>query len=81
MRNIDEDAVLFGFARSYHEGEITEDRLRQILDHRGYEADEIDGALSDYYWIHVKTPHLVSRFLVPACALCLALLALFFFCL
>ena len=81
MRNIDDDAVLFGFVRRHYEGEMTEDRLRQVLGHKGYEAEEIDGALSDFWWVHVRTPRVVNFVLVPTCVACvlfLLFLVLFF---
>lgn len=79
MRTIDDDPALLAAARRFHEGELTEKQMHWTLGDRGYSKEEIESALNDFRWIHVEAPLKVRNFLLPACLVCLAFLALLFF--
>ena len=77
MRNIDNDIRLLGYVARYYNSEISVEQLRWVLDNLGYKELEIESSISDYYWIYVRTPIVVNRYLIPVCVCCLLFLFLF----
>jgi hypothetical protein len=69
-RNIDNDILLLNSVKNFYTNNHTEKALRWNLKQHGYSIEEIDRAISDYYWIYIRTPMLVNFILMPVCFLC-----------
>lgn len=61
-RNIDQDInLLKGVRRYWGEDQISKEQLYWILGDKGYSEKEIDGAITDYYYVYVWPNILIYR--------------------
>jgi hypothetical protein len=65
-RNIDEDARLLNIAKRYwSEDQLTKEQVHWILTSEGYSEREIENAISDYYYIHIRSNIMLHHFIAP----------------
>lgn len=65
-RNIDEDIRLLNMARRYWaEKQLSKEQVHWVLKGEGYSEKEIENAISDYYYIHIRSNILLHHFITP----------------
>ena len=65
-RNIDEDIRLLTMARRYwSEEQLSKEQVHWVLKDEGYSEKEIENAISDYYYIHIRSNILLHHFIAP----------------
>ena len=66
-RNIDEDERLLIMSRRYwdQEDKLTKEQLHWVLNNEGYSKREVDNAISDYYYIYIRSGILLHHFIAP----------------
>lgn len=65
-RNIDEDVRLLTMARRYWtEEQLSKEQVHWVLKGEGYSEKEIENAISDYYYIHIRSNILLHHFIAP----------------
>jgi cytochrome b subunit of formate dehydrogenase len=76
-RNIDEDIVLLKAAKRYWEEEhLTKEQLYWVLDSQGYSKKEVDNAIGDYYYIHIR-PERITHYLLIVCLIIVCLVIVY----
>lgn len=60
-RNIDEDIKLLKAAQRYWtEDSLTIEQLYWVLGNEGYSEKEVDNAIGDYYYIHIRPERIIN---------------------
>lgn len=77
-RDIDNDLFLLNNVRMFYSKEHEEKPFRWHLEQHGYSKQEIDRALSDYYWVHIRCPIIIDRYLMPVCVICVGILLILY---
>lgn len=76
-RDIDNDLFLLSAVKMFYDKNHEEKLFRWNLEQKRYSKNEIDRALSDYYWIYIQTPIIVNKILMPVCLVCVFFLIIF----
>jgi hypothetical protein len=66
-RNIDTDIELLKAARMYWEEGVTKQDVYDTLANKCYTPWEADRAMSDYYYIYIKSPNTLKYLIIFAC--------------
>lgn len=73
-RDIDNDLFLLNSVKNFYNRSHDEKVCRWNLEQHGYTKEEIDRAISDYYWIYIRTPMILNNILMPICLVCVIFL-------